>query len=59
MQPPWSRISGVDVVGRKIIWSWPLGYASDQGPFGIKTHRGHHSFGGQKGDSLVAFALPK
>jgi quinoprotein glucose dehydrogenase len=131
MQPPWSRISGVDVVARKIIWSEPLGYASDEGPFGIKSHipltvgvpalggvlitrtglsfvgastdhrfrafdtttgrllwtaslpasgnappvsylgthdgtqyvliaaGGHHSFGGQKGDSLVAFALPK
>lgn len=37
-QPPWSRISAVDLKTKKILWSRPLGTGKETGPLGIKTH---------------------
>lgn len=36
-QPPWSRISAIDLKTRKILWSRPLGAAGETGPLGIKS----------------------
>ena len=37
-QPPWSRITGIDLASRKILWSRPLGTGKDNGPRGIASH---------------------
>lgn len=37
-QPPWSRISAVDLKTKKILWSRPLGTGKETGPMGIKSH---------------------
>jgi quinoprotein glucose dehydrogenase len=37
-QPPWSRISAVDLKTKKILWSRPLGTGKETGPLGIKSH---------------------
>lgn len=37
-QPPWGRISAVDLVTRKLVWSNPLGTARDSGPLGMASH---------------------
>ncbi len=36
-QPPWGRISVVDLVTNKLIWSEPLGTARDSGPLGLPS----------------------
>src|SRR3546814_8359246 len=33
-QPPWGRISAIDLTARKILWSRPLGTNRDTGPMG-------------------------
>ena len=36
--PPYGRLSAVDLVSGKLIWSRPLGAASGSGPFGYHSH---------------------
>jgi quinoprotein glucose dehydrogenase len=36
-QPPWSRLSAVDLASGKILWSKPLGTGKDRGPLGIAS----------------------
>ena len=36
-QPPWGRISAIDLKTRKIIWQHPFGTSSDTGPLGMKA----------------------
>jgi len=36
-QPPFGRISGVDLSTGKLLWTKPLGEARDQGPLGIRS----------------------
>src|SRR3546814_16307885 len=36
-QPPWGRISAIDLTARKILWSRPLGTSRDTGPMGLRT----------------------
>ena len=36
-QPPWSRISAVDLTTRRLVWSHPLGTGRDSGPLGIPS----------------------
>ena len=36
-QPPWGRISAVDLRTRKLVWSHPLGTARDSGPMGLPS----------------------
>ena len=36
-QPPWGRISAIDLDSRRLIWSRPLGTAAENGPWGIPT----------------------
>lgn len=35
--PPWGRISAVDLVSGKLVWSHPLGTARDSGPLGLPS----------------------
>ena len=35
--PPWGRISAVDLVSHKLVWSRPLGTARDSGPLGLPS----------------------
>ncbi|MBA2933733.1 membrane-bound PQQ-dependent dehydrogenase, glucose/quinate/shikimate family [Sphingomonas sp. CGMCC 1.13654] len=37
-QPPWSRISAIDLASRKVVWSRPLGTGKDNGPHGLASH---------------------
>jgi quinoprotein glucose dehydrogenase len=37
-QPPWGRISAVDLVTGKLVWSEPFGTARDSGPLGMASH---------------------
>ena len=36
-QPPWSRITAVDLKTKKILWSRPLGSGHETGPMGIRS----------------------
>jgi len=36
--PPYGRLSAVDLVSGKLIWSRPLGAASGSGPLGYRSH---------------------
>lgn len=36
-QPPWSRLSMIDLRQRKLIWSRPLGTGKDLGPMGLRS----------------------
>src|SRR3546814_13550261 len=36
-QPPWGRISAIDLTARKILWSRALGTSRDTGPMGLRT----------------------
>ena len=36
-QPPWSRLSAVDLRSKRILWSRPLGTGRDSGPFGLPS----------------------
>ncbi|SCW38867.1 quinoprotein glucose dehydrogenase [Sphingobium faniae] len=36
-QPPYGRISAIDLKTRKLVWSKPFGSAIDSGPFGIPS----------------------
>jgi quinoprotein glucose dehydrogenase len=36
-QPPWGRISAIDLRTRKLIWSHPIGTARDSGPLGLPS----------------------
>jgi quinoprotein glucose dehydrogenase len=36
-QPPWARISAIDLATRKLLWSRPLGTSRDTGPMGLRT----------------------
>lgn len=36
-QPPWGRISAVDLATRKLVWSHPIGTARDSGPAGMPS----------------------
>lgn len=35
--PPWGRISAVDLVSKKLVWSHPIGTARDSGPLGLPS----------------------
>jgi len=37
-QPPYGRLSAVDLATHKLLWSRPLGSARDIGPLGIASH---------------------
>jgi len=37
IQPPWGRISAIDLKTRKILWQHPFGTSSDTGPLGMKV----------------------
>jgi quinoprotein glucose dehydrogenase len=37
-QPPWSRLTAVDLASGKILWSKPLGSGRDSGPLEIPSH---------------------
>jgi len=37
-EPPWSRLSAIDLSSRRILWSQPLGTGKDNGPFGFHSH---------------------
>jgi quinoprotein glucose dehydrogenase len=37
-QPPWSRLTAIDLATGKILWSKPLGTGKDNGPMGIASH---------------------
>lgn len=36
-EPPWGRISGVDIAKGRLVWSRPIGTGRDSGPFGIAS----------------------
>lgn len=36
-QPPWGKISAVDLKTRKLLWSHPIGTARDTGPLGLPS----------------------
>ncbi|WP_336967455.1 membrane-bound PQQ-dependent dehydrogenase, glucose/quinate/shikimate family [Sphingobium aromaticiconvertens] len=36
-QPPWSRISAIDLKTRKLLWSRPLGTGKEAGPMGLRS----------------------
>ncbi|MGE4404331.1 membrane-bound PQQ-dependent dehydrogenase, glucose/quinate/shikimate family [Pseudomonas sp.] len=36
-QPPWSKLTAVDLRTRRVLWSRPLGTGQDNGPFGIAS----------------------
>ena len=36
-QPPWSRISAIDLKTKQLLWSRPLGTGKEMGPMGIKS----------------------
>ncbi len=36
-QPPWSRITAIDLVKREVLWSQPLGSGEEAGPLGLKS----------------------
>ncbi|HZU63429.1 MAG TPA: membrane-bound PQQ-dependent dehydrogenase, glucose/quinate/shikimate family [Novosphingobium sp.] len=36
-QPPWGRLSAIDLKTNRLIWSRPLGTGRDNGPLGIAT----------------------
>ena len=36
-QPPWSRLSAIDLRTRKVLWSRPLGSGKDSGPLSIAS----------------------
>lgn len=36
-QPPWGRISAVDLDTRKLVWTHPIGTARDSGPLGLSS----------------------
>ena len=38
MEPPFGKITVVDLVTRKIVWEKPLGASEDSGPFNLRTH---------------------
>lgn len=38
VQPPFGTINAVDLDGRKLLWSKPIGLADRLGPWGIPTH---------------------
>ncbi len=37
-QPPWSRLTAIDLKSRQILWSQPLGKGDQAGPWGIKSY---------------------
>ena len=37
-QPPWSRLSAIDLRSKRVLWSRPLGTGKDMGPLGIRSH---------------------
>jgi len=37
IQPPWGRISAIDLKTRKLLWQHPFGTSSDTGPLGMKA----------------------
>jgi quinoprotein glucose dehydrogenase len=37
-QPPWSRLTAVDLASGRVLWSKPLGTGKANGPFGIASH---------------------
>ena len=37
-QPPWSRLTAVDLIHDRVLWSTPLGTGRDNGPLGIASH---------------------
>ena len=37
-QPPWSRLSAIDLRSREVLWSKPLGTGKDNGPLGMASH---------------------
>ncbi len=49
-QPPYGRLSAIDLADRKLLWSRPIGSARDTGPLGIASHlplpMGMPQFGG-------------
>jgi quinoprotein glucose dehydrogenase len=66
-QPPHGRVSAVDLVSGKLIWSRPLGDARDIGPWGWRSHLplliGTVNLGGstatQGGVTFIAAALDR
>lgn len=38
IQPPYGRISAIDMHTRRLVWSEPIGSARDSGPFGMHSH---------------------
>ncbi|MEX1147286.1 MAG: membrane-bound PQQ-dependent dehydrogenase, glucose/quinate/shikimate family [Sphingomonadales bacterium] len=36
-QPPWSRLSAVDLASGELLWSQPLGTGQETGPLGIRS----------------------
>jgi quinoprotein glucose dehydrogenase len=36
-QPPWGRIGAVDLRTKRLVWSRPLGRATDSGPWGLRS----------------------
>src|SRR3546814_19806729 len=38
-QPPWGRLSAIDLTARKILWSRPLGTSRDTGPMGLRDRK--------------------
>ena len=36
--PPYGRLTAVDLVSRKVVWTHPIGTAYDSGPLGLASH---------------------
>lgn len=36
-QPPWSRLTAIDLKSRRILWSQPLGSGKENGPRGFRS----------------------
>ena len=36
-QPPWSRLTAIDLPHHRVLWSRPLGTGKDTGPFGLRA----------------------
>jgi len=37
IQPPWGKLTAIDLATRKIIWQQPFGTSSDTGPMGMRA----------------------
>ncbi|MGC6330831.1 membrane-bound PQQ-dependent dehydrogenase, glucose/quinate/shikimate family [Rhizorhabdus sp. FW153] len=46
LAPPWGRIAGVDLQGRRLLWQRPLGDSSGNAPFGLALPVGIFNLGG-------------